>query len=351
MNNQYVSPTYSSNIFNNGPVERPRTARSRLRTTQKDDFGADIYRNTLYQDRSPARNRSRTPGRSTADIRSRNENVVSTQALEEVGDLAPSQMGRSATPSRSRLSSRVHPQQLSRSQAQNDPTPAPSQQQNTPAQSNYQEPPTPQSEFVGGQEQFQQTTLEEQQGPAFYPRYDDEIFARTGFSPDKNKIINNEKVPNYQAQYTAESPQDPVAVYEQDAKNQLIAIEKRVDDKEVKHQVLREERSMLDDLANQEEAKRLESKLRKDYRKRIDNYHINVTDNKFYEDKVLRVVKTRARAGSIRAEANQVALEKAAENQYARERKAAYKADLDALAQENAQNSTLNKTTKYEAER
>ena len=114
---------------------------------------------------------------------------------------------------------------------------------------------------------------------------------------------------------------------------------------------MREERSMLDDLANQEEAKRLESKLRKDYRKRIDNYHINVTDNKFYEDKVMRVVKTRAKADNIRAEAQQVVLEKTAENQYAKERKAAYKAELDQLAAQNARTQTLTRASKYEAER
>jgi hypothetical protein len=71
---------------------------------------------------------------------------------------------------------------------------------------------------------------------------------------------------------------------------------------------------MLEDLVNQEESKRLEAKLRTDYRKRIDNYHINVTDNKFYEDKVLRVVKTRAKADDIRAEAELITLEKQAEN-------------------------------------
>lgn len=91
--------------------------------------------------------------------------------------------------------------------------------------------------------------------------------------------------------------------------------------------------------------------MRRDYRKRIDNYHINSTDNKFYEDKVLRVVKTRAKADQIKAEANQIALEKAAENQFAKERQAAYKAELDALAAVNNQTRNLKRTTKYESER
>jgi hypothetical protein len=73
---------------------------------------------------------------------------------------------------------------------------------------------------------------------------------------------------------------------------------------------------MLNDLAQQEESKRLEEKLRRDYRKRIDNYHINETDNKFYDEKVLRVVKTRGKADNIKAEAQQVALEKQAESQH-----------------------------------
>lgn len=186
----------------------------------------------------------------------------------------------------------------------------------------------------------------------FYPRYDDEIFARTGFSPNKGKVIDNEKIPAIgDPKYSPEKPQDPTAVYEQDAKNQLIAIERRIDEKQDQVGVLQEEKAMLDDLINQEEAKRLESKLRRDYRKRIDHYHINLTDNKFYDEKVLRVTKTRGKAPGIHEEAARVENEKVAETLYIKEKKAQYKAELDKLAQENKRARESQRKTHYEAER
>lgn len=183
----------------------------------------------------------------------------------------------------------------------------------------------------------------------YYPRYDDDIFARTNFSPHKGKIIDNTKFPD--ERHSPEKPRDPTAVYEQDAKNQLIAIEKRIDHKEEKVEVLKEEKAMLDDLIDQEEAKRLESKLRRDYRKRIDHYHINLTDNKFYDEKVLRVAKTRNKAGTIKEEAARVENEKVAETLHIKEKKAKYKAELDKLAMENKRAKEKHRKTHYEAER
>jgi hypothetical protein len=268
---------------------------------------------------------ARTP-RDTLEIRSRNEAVVDTQAL---ANHTPSERSEPLQPAHTPQDYQPEPAGLI------EPVPvedAPSLPYEEPSNN---QAPTPQHV---------------DDGPEFYPRYDDDIFARTNFSPDKNKIVYNEKMPNNDIKYSPEKPQDPAAVYEQDAKNQLIAIETRVDGKNLKTQVLGEEKAMLDDLVNQEEAKRQEAKVRRDYRKRIDNYHINVTDNKFYDDKVMRVIKTRNKGPQIKEEQARVENEKMAETQFIKERKAAYKAELDKLAADRRRQRDSQRRTNFEAE-
>ena len=353
-----MSPTYSSNIFGGGAPAPRKAPKARLRTTNRDDFGAEIYRDTLYKERSPAKNdltATQNVGRaqrSTLEIRSRNEDQIDAETLSQYQNEPQSEQGRS--------------QQLEPAAQQQETTEDPNiatfgQTDQNEALAAFQDTAEQAAGFEAAGETQQLADQAEliadeeprpyDKGPEFYPRYDDEIFARTNFSPDKNNIVHTDKIPTGDEKYTREAPQDPVAVYEQDAKNQLIAIEKRVDDKNLKATVLGEEKAMLDDLVDQEESKRLESKLRREYRRRIDNYHINVTDNKFYDEKVLRVVKTRAKATDIKEEAARVQNERDAETQFIKDRKAQYKAELDKLADQKRREKDDKKRTHYEAER
>lgn len=66
-NQNYISPTFQSSVFTS--YEDRRVAQDRLRTTNRDQFGAEIYRKTVYNDRtddgnerSKSRNIPRHPG-------------------------------------------------------------------------------------------------------------------------------------------------------------------------------------------------------------------------------------------------------------------------------------------------
>lgn len=108
---------------------------------------------------------------------------------------------------------------------------------------------------------------------------------------------------------------------------------------------------MLDNLATQEDAKILEEAVKREHRRRIDNFHINLTDNKFYEEKVTRLQKTKARAPAIREEAQRVEQEKLAMAEAARQQKEAYRRDLDQIAQQNQQKKLTEAQQHAESER
>lgn len=54
------------------------------------------------------------------------------------------------------------------------------------------------------------------------------------------------------------------------------------------------------------ERKKLEEQVRLQHRKRIDTYHQNVADDKYYQENVLKGDKVRARAAGVREEAERV---------------------------------------------
>lgn len=341
----YVSPTYSSRVFQ--ADETPKDTQDRLTSTHR----ASYAKGTLGEEGLSAR--SMTPSRqTTSDLRSSRHAPLSNQ---ELGD----EDVRSQT-SRYTRSSIQKPLRNSYSNH--------SQSQVYPEESYHE----PQFGQTIPQERFDQqvsisqdversvsnvsvegsiATNEDMPVNIAFQPVPHEIFAKTQFSPHKNKIVDSRKVPAVQGYYTAEDPNDPLAVYEQDAKNQLIAIEKRLEEQEDKQNLLNEERQLLTDIMNQEERQEIQDQMKREQRKRIDNYHINVADNKFVEDKVLRANKIKARAPAIRAEADRVEAEKYREKMIEQERKAQYKQELDIIAREAKNKQEADKRSDFDAER
>lgn len=63
---------------------------------------------------------------------------------------------------------------------------------------------------------------------------------------------------------------------------------------------------MLEEYPGMVERKKLEEQVRLQHRKRIDTYHQNVADDKYYQENVLKGDKVRARAAGVREEAERV---------------------------------------------